>query len=275
MRSRTRFAAGLMLALLYGCGRSDEQAVKGVDTTLPENPAVLTGTVSFPSDYIPADLRICAEAVQGGASYCNAKIDDRSYTLEVPAGSYRVFAQTADDPGVKAYFSRFVECGSYISCESHDPIIVTVQEGEKRGGVDPGDWYVPDSSGRSAASSEDAEENYEPESEGDAPEDAAPEARTEQTAAEMPARSLVGPLHALFSSDDYPASALENEEQGTVGYRLTIGPSGRVYGCSITVSSGSAALDRATCNILRMRARFTEPASGTESSEGRIHWRLQ
>lgn len=88
-----------------------------------------------------------------------------------------------------------------------------------------------------------------------------------------------GNLLALFSNDDYPASALRNEEQGTTAVRLTIGPDGRVSDCAITSSSGSSALDNATCNILRRRARFTpakdqagNPISDTHSQ--RIRWEI-
>ena len=86
-------------------------------------------------------------------------------------------------------------------------------------------------------------------------------------------------LTSLFSTDDYPQSAIRNEEQGTTAVRLSIGPDGRVSDCSVTASSGSGALDSATCNILKRRARFTpakdqagNPTSDTFSQ--RIRWEL-
>ena len=88
-----------------------------------------------------------------------------------------------------------------------------------------------------------------------------------------------GNLVALFSTDDYPQSAIRNEEQGTTSVRLTIGTDGRVTGCDITGSSGSGALDSATCSILRRRARFT-PAKDqagnpiTDTYSQRIRWEL-
>jgi len=88
-----------------------------------------------------------------------------------------------------------------------------------------------------------------------------------------------GNLPSLFSTDDYPQSAIRNEEQGTTAVRMTIGTDGRVTDCSITQSSGSSALDQATCNILRRRARFT-PAKDqagnpiTDSFSQRIRWEL-
>lgn len=86
-------------------------------------------------------------------------------------------------------------------------------------------------------------------------------------------------LSSLFSTDDYPQSAIRNEEQGTTAVRLSIGPDGRVSDCSISSSSGSSALDKATCNILKRRARFT-PAKDqagnpiSDSYSQRIRWVL-
>jgi TonB family protein len=93
-----------------------------------------------------------------------------------------------------------------------------------------------------------------------------------------PARARAN-LSAYFSTDDYPAAALRDNAQGTTGFRLTIAPNGRVTNCAVTSSSGSAALDQATCRILRSRARYTptrdpdgNPTGGTDS--GRVTWRL-
>ena len=70
------------------------------------------------------------------------------------------------------------------------------------------------------------------------------------------ATSAKGDLRTLFSTDDYPASALAAGAGGTAQAELTIGPDGRVTGCSLTRSTGNGALDSATCNILRRRAKF-------------------
>jgi protein TonB len=96
----------------------------------------------------------------------------------------------------------------------------------------------------------------------------------------VPPRSASGNLQGLITSNDYPAQAIENEEQGTVTVSLQIGSNGRVTGCSTTGSSGSRTLDSTTCRILTSRARFTpardsqgNPTSGTFSQ--RITWRLE
>jgi protein TonB len=86
-------------------------------------------------------------------------------------------------------------------------------------------------------------------------------------------------LNSLFSTDDYPPSALRNEEHGTTQVRLSIGTDGRVTDCSVSASSGSSTLDNATCSIIRRRARYTpakdqsgNPIAGTDSA--RIRWEL-
>lgn len=79
------------------------------------------------------------------------------------------------------------------------------------------------------------------------------------------------------TTNDYPTRALREEREGTTGFRVTVGPDGRVTGCSVTSSSGSSDLDEATCSNVTRRARFNpatdgegNPTSGTYSS--RVRW---
>ncbi|HEX9955368.1 MAG TPA: TonB family protein [Allosphingosinicella sp.] len=65
------------------------------------------------------------------------------------------------------------------------------------------------------------------------------------------------PVERLVTIEEYPAAALRAGEQGQVRVTLDIAPTGRVTGCRITASSGSARLDSATCRLLYSRARFT------------------
>jgi TonB family protein len=87
------------------------------------------------------------------------------------------------------------------------------------------------------------------------------------------------PPSQLFSEDDYPAEALRAEEEGSVGARLQVSREGRVEGCTVVQSSGSASLDSATCRLLVARARFT-PARDqrgrrtTDTVPVRIVWRI-
>ena len=95
------------------------------------------------------------------------------------------------------------------------------------------------------------------------------------------ATSARGDLRSLFSADDYPASAQSAGAEGTTRASLTIGPDGRVVGCSIIQSSGNGALDSATCNILRRRAKFVpaRDSNGNATTDTittpPIVWRLE
>ena len=94
-----------------------------------------------------------------------------------------------------------------------------------------------------------------------------------------PARAKAN-LGSLITDDDYPASALRAEEEGVTGFRLSVGANGRVTGCTVTSSSGSSALDAATCRLLTSRARFTpaKDSNGqatTDAVSARIVWRIQ
>jgi protein TonB len=95
------------------------------------------------------------------------------------------------------------------------------------------------------------------------------------------ATSAKGDLRTLFSADDYPASAQAAGAEGTARASLTIGTDGRVVSCNITQSTGNGALDSATCNILRRRAKFVpardsngNPTTDTVSTPS-IVWRLE
>lgn len=82
---------------------------------------------------------------------------------------------------------------------------------------------------------------------------------------------------AWATSNDYPSRALREEREGTTGFRVSIGPDGRVTDCQVTSSSGSPDLDQATCDNVTRRARF-KPATDSEgqpvgdSYSNRVRW---
>ncbi len=88
-----------------------------------------------------------------------------------------------------------------------------------------------------------------------------------------------GSFQSPMSTDDYPPSALRNNEAGTVSFKLDIGADGRVTNCTITSSSGFADLDKTACRLLTRRARFTpaKDASGAamaDSYSSRFTWQI-
>lgn len=58
------------------------------------------------------------------------------------------------------------------------------------------------------------------------------------------------------TDNDYKPVWINREWEGTAGFRLSIGADGKVEGCTITNSTGHAALDDATCALVKRRAKF-------------------
>lgn len=81
------------------------------------------------------------------------------------------------------------------------------------------------------------------------------------------------------SDRDYPSAAIREEREGVTRFRLGIGTDGRVTGCEVTASSGSADLDAVTCAKVGARARFI-PALGSDGMpmagnySGAVRWVL-
>ena len=65
------------------------------------------------------------------------------------------------------------------------------------------------------------------------------------------------PAQSYFSPDDYPAAAIGTGAKGRVSVMLGLNVQGRITSCNVLRSSGSSAVDMATCNILHRRASFT------------------
>lgn len=81
------------------------------------------------------------------------------------------------------------------------------------------------------------------------------------------------------STDDYPTNALRREVEGTVRFRVSVGPDGRVTGCEVTSSSGASDLDSATCSLVSRRGRFTPATDGTGAAvsgswSSQVRWQI-
>ena len=118
-----------------------------VSPTPVSKKGTIEGSFSFPSEGIPEGLKVCAENQDTKEVYCTDQhINDPKYTyglgyiLEVPAGTYFVYAMAPGDD-YQAYYSEFVTCGLSVDCPSHEPISVEVKVGVTISDVDPQDWY--------------------------------------------------------------------------------------------------------------------------------------
>lgn len=81
------------------------------------------------------------------------------------------------------------------------------------------------------------------------------------------------------TADDYPASDIRNEIEGTTGYRVVVGTNGRVSSCEVVRSSGSRSLDDMSCRRITQRARFEAATDGTGGKvvgtyAGSVKWEI-
>lgn len=97
--------------------------------------------------------------------------------------------------------------------------------------------------------------------------EAPPRVRNPDLRRPMPSNRALQPISPSLwiSKLDYPEEAARKRQQGTVRVDLIVGPNGRVTQCAITQSSGSMALDDATCRTLEHNARF-DPATDAEGN---------
>ena len=77
-----------------------------------------------------------------------------------------------------------------------------------------------------------------------------------------PTPTADGGLHAqgrvasVFSSDDYPFTALDRSQSGIAKALVLIDETGKVADCTLLKSSGVALLDAQTCSVLQERMRY-------------------
>ena len=136
MRKYATFA----FLILSACNQT-RTPERGVDTTLPEVPGKVSGTLSYPSRETEfPELEACAENLAGKTQGCVSGFPSSSYELSLPAGTYFMFTRRKEDMTIRAYYSDFIRCGSMDSCTSHAKIPVAVAEGEETSGIELGDW---------------------------------------------------------------------------------------------------------------------------------------
>lgn len=89
----------------------------------------------------------------------------------------------------------------------------------------------------------------------------------------------VSNVHGLFRSDDYPMDLLERGVQGSVGFLMIVDAAGALQECRVIETSGTPALDEATCAVIRRRGRF-QPAQDHQGKPmaaltyQRVNWQI-
>jgi hypothetical protein len=113
----------------------------GCWTGTAQGDAVLSGAVCYPSEYIPAMNAFFRDTTTGQTWTLPIALDQSTYQVGLPAGTYLAFAYRADLPTFGGAYTAFVPCGSTAACTDHTLLPVTVQHGQTAGGVDLCDWY--------------------------------------------------------------------------------------------------------------------------------------
>lgn len=81
------------------------------------------------------------------------------------------------------------------------------------------------------------------------------------------------------TTDDYPAAAMRDKQEGDITFQLGISAAGAVENCTILHSSNVAALDETTCRLMRARARFSPALDANDRPTAsiyisRVRWQI-
>lgn len=117
-------------------------------TNQPPSTGTIEGSVSYPSEGIPTELKVCVYNLDTEKVLCedNRITDSRftygqGYRVVVEPGEYHVYATLQGGSGYKAYYSEAVLCGLNVNCTNHNPIVVQVAANQLLTDIDPADWY--------------------------------------------------------------------------------------------------------------------------------------
>src|SRR3954469_11532188 len=147
MYSRSKWAGGRFV-LATGLAAWSGVALAGI----------ISGGLAFPGETIPA-LTVVAVEQSGKQFSVETKAGQRSYRLEVPQGSYIVFAVphgegVSDEPGqppLRGAYSKFSTCvmntpdkAEKGECTEHGLLTVEVVGKDVHKRIDVYDWYLPD-----------------------------------------------------------------------------------------------------------------------------------
>jgi hypothetical protein len=128
--------------------------------TLTSEPlhAMITGKLSYPSEFLPAMRVVLFSITNGKAYFVDTAKGQGEYSIDVPAGTYYLvsypYEGTAGDTGqVDSYtlgggpyaggYTQMVPCGLAAGCDDHTLLPITVMGGQTVM-ADPGDWYAPE-----------------------------------------------------------------------------------------------------------------------------------
>ena len=106
----------------------------------------ISGSLSYPSSFIPALVVVAYEAKGPGYYYVLTNENDSTYQIDnLPSGDYYVVAYV-NGGGFQGGYSQAVPCGLSVECTDNSLIPVSVVGGQVTTGINPQDWYAPEGS---------------------------------------------------------------------------------------------------------------------------------
>ncbi len=141
-----KISRGEMAEMIYRLGDGNNYGAYQTYAGLAVSKGYLEGSLSYPSEFIPQNMLVCATESNSGAQYCTyQQIQSKNYLygvgykLPVPAGSYNVMAYVGSSFGG---YTEFVVCGMDVeNCTSHELVSLPVKVGETVRDIDIMDWY--------------------------------------------------------------------------------------------------------------------------------------
>jgi TonB family protein len=79
---------------------------------------------------------------------------------------------------------------------------------------------------------------------------------------------------AILTTDDYPAEARVTRQEGVNMMVYEVGPDAIVRNCKVVESSGFPLLDKASCDVILKRTRFSKPALD-EAGNPVVSWAIK
>ena len=126
----------------------DWYLLPGADESWPSDPmnndaGSISGTLGYPSEYIPAMRVVAFDAYTDGYYYVDTVVNQSEFEItDVPAGTYQVVAYLLDqEPHVGGGYTEFVTCGLSAECTDHSLIDVFVYPGMETFNINPLDFY--------------------------------------------------------------------------------------------------------------------------------------
>ena len=119
---------------------------------------IVTGNLSYPSEFIPPMRVAFFNLIDGSAYYIDTAKDQHTYLIYVPEGTYYVVSYPYEGvPGTVGWvdsftpnagafaggYTQMVPCGLNANCTDHS-LIPLVVEANQTVSADPGDWYAPE-----------------------------------------------------------------------------------------------------------------------------------